>query len=315
MQKSRLYPLLYIGFICWIFPVFTVHPQNFEAQRLLRFADSLFQEGDYHNAIHEYKRYIFIYPEITKRDLVQLSLAASYQNSGQFRAAIAAYQTLIETYPKSPLCDRAQTNIAQCQLLLGDEPKAVASLQQFLADNPQSELAPRAQFTLGIIQMDERNWKAASQAWQQVGVKYPQTPFVEVSERLAHLVQRGESLPRRSPAISGLLSTAVPGLGQIYSGRFRDGLYSLIVVGGIAAGTAYYIDQERYEVAVPVGIVGLFFYAGNIYGGFQSAKAFNHQYEERFLNQLRKQIRETQLFGATPPKSADLMLVRWHSRF
>lgn len=308
MRKSVIYLFLF----CLLS---TAYAQSFEAQRLLRFGDSLFQEGDYLNAIYEYKRYLFLYPDANKRDLVQFSLAASYQNAGQLNEAIAAYRTLVDTYPQSPLIERSKSNIAQCQLLQGEEAKAIGGLEQFLSDHPNGALAPRAQFTIGMIQMDNRDWKMASEAWQQVRAKYPQSSFAEMSERLAYTVRRGESLPRHSPAIGGLLSAVIPGLGQTYSGRFSDGLYSLIIVGATGGGTAYYIGQEQYEVAIPLGVVALFFYAGNVFGGYQSAKAFNLQHEERFLEEMRAQIRKSNLFGAVPTQSPNISFTLWRQHF
>ena len=316
MQKFIVLRFFYFGFSCLLLSVLpTAYSQSFETEQLLRFADSLFQEGDYLNAAHEYRRYLFLHPDADNRDLVQFSLAAAYQNAGKLREAIETYQKLINTYPQSSLIPKTQSNIAQCQLLQGDKSTAIASLQQFQSDYPKGDLAPRAQFTIAMIHMENKEWEAASRAWQQVSIKYPQTPFAEMSSRLAHTVQHGTSLPRRSLAIAGLFSAVIPGLGQTYSGRFSDGLQSLIVVGGLAAGTAYYIDQEQYEVAIPVGIVGLFFYAGNIFGSVQLAKIFNRQQEDNFLDGLRGQIQTSNFFGALSPRSTDVPLVRWQSRF
>ena len=293
----------------------SAYAQSFDAQHLLRFGDSLFQEGDYLNAIHEYKRYLFLYPDANKRDLVQFSLAASYQNAGKLDLAITVYQTLVDTYPQSPLIERSKSNIAQCQLLQGEDARAIGVLEQFLADHPDSALASRAQFTIGLIQMDNRDWRGASEEWEQVRAKYPQSSFAELSERLAHTVRRGESLPHRSSAIAGLLSAVIPGLGQTYGGKFSDGLYALIIVGVTGGGTAYYIGEQQYEFAIPLGVLGLFFYAGNVFGGFQSAKAFNLQHEAGFLDEMKAQIRESNLFGAVPTQSTNISFTFWRQHF
>ena len=303
-------PFLFLCCLCFFLCVsFPVHAQNFNADNLLGFAQSLFREGDYLNAVHEYQRYLFLYPGTAQADFVQLHIAAAYQNMGKLDAAIEAYQSLIQNYPQSPFIERARSNIAQCQLLGGDQATSITSLRQFLSDYPESELAPRAQFIIATIYMDKKDWTAAAREWQQVRTKYSQSPFAEMSDQLIRMTRQAESLPRRSPSAASLLSTFLPGLGQIYSGHYSDGVYSLLVVGATAAGTAYYINQERYEVAIPVGIIGLFFYISNIYDSLQYAKAFNLQHEDRLRARLRKQISESDLFSASNPPPTDRTLL------
>ena len=308
-------------FVCWcsfclfLFLPFFVHSQTFNADDLLGFAQSLFREGDYLNALHEYQRYLFLYPNTAQADFVQLHIAAAHQNMGQLDAAIEAYQSLIQNYPQSPFIERARSNIAQCHLLNGNQATSIASLRQFLSDYPMSGLAPRAQFIIATIYMDRRDWTAATQEWQQVRARYSQTPFAEMSDQLIRIAQQAKSLPRRSPRIAGLLSALFPGLGQIYSGHYSSGVYSLLVIGATAAGTGYYIDQERYEIAIPVGIIGLFFYLSNIYDSLQYARAFNYQHENQLRDRLRKQISESNLFSASEAPPTDMTLVFLNTRF
>ena len=311
-MKFRPFLLTYCCLLCFfLFTSLPVHSQNFNADNLLGFAQSLFREGDYLNAAHEYQRYLFLYPDSNQADFVHLHVAAAYQNAGKLDAAIEAYQALIQNYPQSPFIERARSNSAQCQLLKGNQATSITLLRQFLADYPASELAPRAQFIIGTIYMDEKDWTAATGEWKHVQTKYPQTPFAEMSDQLVRMVQYAESLPRRSPATAGVLSTFFPGIGQIYSGRYSAGLYALLTVGATAAGTVYYADQERYEVAIPLGIIGLFFYVSNVYDSLQSAKVFNQRHENQFRDRLRKQISESNLFSASdkPPSGLELVVL------
>ncbi len=291
------------------------HSQEFSKSDLLDFADSLFQQADYLNAAHEYRRYLFLFPGEENSDFVQFRLAASYQNAGKLESAIQAYQLLIDTFPFSTLMQRAQSNIAQCQLLEGNKEMAIRSLQQFLSTYPESDLAPRAQFMIATVQMEGKDWEKASKTWEKIAVKYPDTRFAEASHRLICIVRSSKLMPQRSPTFSGLLSAVIPGLGQAYSGRFLDGLQSLTVIGTIGAGTAYYINREQYEVAIPVGLLGLFFYAGNVYGGVQAAMTFNSRQEDKFLDGLRDEIHKSGLFGMSRTRSTDISLVLLRARF
>ena len=279
------------------------------------FADSLFQEGDYLNAAHEYQRFLFLHPHAPRIDFVAFRVAASYQNAGKLENAIRAYQFLIDTYPKSVLIERAKNNIAQCHVLSGDSELGLASLERFLSEHKASSLAPRVQFTIGMLLMDKGEWAQASRAWNAVHSTYPESSFAKVSERLARKIKDADTLPRRSPTIAGVLSALVPGSGQVYSGRMTDGLYTFVGMVVLGSASFYYADQERYEVAIPVGLLSLFFYGNGIYQSMQSARIFNAQREVQFRSQLRQEIRGAGVFGTLSPLKDKMEFVVWKHRF
>ena len=153
-MKLRRFLLPYCCSLCLLpFTSPAVYSQNFNADNLLDFARFLFQEGDYLNAVHEYQRYLFLYPDTNRGDFVQLHIAAAYQNAGRLSAAIEAYRSLIEIYPESPFIERARSNIAQCQLLQGNQApvrQAGAKPRQVFSGGPcgiarNSEFRRRAQ--------------------------------------------------------------------------------------------------------------------------------------------------------------------------
>ena len=279
------------------------------------FADSLFQEKDYLNAAHEYKRLLFLNPDAPQIDFIAFRVAASYQNAGKLENAIRAYQLLIDTYPKSVLVERAKNNIAQCHVLLGDSEQGLASLKRFLSEHKESSLAPRAHFTIGMLHADKGEWTQASRVWSDVYSTYPDTPFAEVSDRLARRIKNADTLPHRSPTVAGVFSALVPGSGQVYTGRTTDGLYTFVGMVVLGSASFYYADQERYEVAIPVGVLSLFFYGNGIYQSIQSARVFNVRHKVQFRNRLQQEIRGSGLFGAISPLKDKMELVVWKYRF
>lgn len=279
------------------------------------FADALFREGDYLNAAHEYKRLLFLHPDASQSDFIAFRIAASYQNAGQLKNAIRAYQHLIDTYPKSTLVVRAKNNIAQCHILSGDSKQGLTSLKRFLTEHKTSDLAPRVHFTIGMLHIDKGEWAEANSVWNDVYITYSESPFAEVSGRLAQMVKNAETLPHRSPTVAGALSVLVPGSGQIYTGQTVSGLYAFVSVAVLGGASFYYADQERYEVAVPVGILGAFFYGNSIYQSIQTAQAFNLQQERLFRSRLQQEIRDSGLFGVISPPVNEVKLVLWESGF
>lgn len=315
-MKTHLSILTRYAFLsCALYLLFfsTVSPSSAVVESA--FADSLFREGDYLNAAHEYKRLLFLHPDASQSDFIAFRIAASYQNAGKLENAIRAYQRLIDTYPKSTLVVRAKNNIAQCHILSGDSKQGLTSLKRFLTEHKKSDLAPRVHFTIGMLHIDKGEWAEANSVWNSISVTYSESPFAEVSDRLARIVKNAETLPHRSPMVAGALSILVPGSGQIYTGRTVDGLYAFVSVAILGGASFYYADQERYEVAVPVGILGAFFYGNSIYQSIQTAQSFNLQQARLFRNKLQQEIRDSGLFGAIPPPVNEVKLVLWESGF
>ncbi len=307
----RRYRLLSCTLCLVFFSTVTPSPAVVESA----FADALFRESDYLNAAHEYKRLLFLHPDAPQSDFIAFRVAASYQNAGQLKNAIRAYQHLIDTYPKSTLVARAKNNIAQCHILSGDRQQGLTSLKQFLTEHKKSDLAPRVHFTMGILHIDRGEWTAANSVWTQVALTYSESPFAEVSDRLARMVKNAETLPHRSPTIAGALSVLVPGGGQVYTGRTVEGLSAFASIAILGGASFYYADQARYEVAVPMGILGAFLYGNSIYQSIQTARAFNLQQERLFRSKLQQEIRDSGLFGTIPPPTDEVKWVLWQSRF
>ncbi len=279
------------------------------------FADSLFQERDYLNAAHEYKRLLILYPDLSRNDFIAFRVAASYQNAGQLEKAIPAYQFLIDTYPNSSLVERSTNNIAQCHILLGDRERGITALENFLSKYQRSDLAPLAHFTIGMLQIDKHEWTEASRIWNDVSSTYPDSPFAEASARLARIVKSGDRLPRRSPTVAGVLSALVPGSGQVYSGKTVDGLYAFMSVAVLGGASVYYNRKERYEVAVPVAVLAVFFYGNSVYQSIQAAETFNLQHHGRFRTRIQQEIRDSGLFGTGPTLKDNVKLVLWQTKF
>ncbi|GIX06386.1 MAG: hypothetical protein KatS3mg115_0789 [Candidatus Poribacteria bacterium] len=65
----------------------------------------------------------------------------------------------------------------------------------------------------------------------------------------------------------GGILALVPGLGQATAGHPADGLSAFQTVLFWGLGAFYYARHDRPALAVAMGSVALFFYAGNLYGG------------------------------------------------
>jgi TM2 domain-containing membrane protein YozV len=79
----------------------------------------------------------------------------------------------------------------------------------------------------------------------------------------------------KSPTYAALMSAVIPGLGQCYSGYPAEGLISLLSVAAAAAGGVYMKEQDKKGISYTLFFFSGLFYAGNIYGAYNSAETAN----------------------------------------
>ena len=93
----------------------------------------------------------------------------------------------------------------------------------------------------------------------------------------------------RNPRLARLLSTFIPGAGQLYSLHHIDGLQAIMVVGaGILYSSVAYNAYSNNQIgaglpAITIGVTGLFHYA-NILSGFRTAVYRNIKLKRDFIN-------------------------------
>ena len=100
------------------------------------------------------------------------------------------------------------------------------------------------------------------------------------SQRLAVDYLRGASVhgaglrPKRS-LVAGVLAAVIPGSGRAYVDGYKEGLYSLLVIG-VTGGMAYRFAVTGHEkAAIGWGLPFAGFYFGEIYGSVARARHRN----------------------------------------
>jgi TM2 domain-containing membrane protein YozV len=122
---------------------------------------------------------------------------------------------------------------------------------------------------LDLYASSERNFSGNFQA------------FAQEEKNLETYAKAIRIMPKKSPLIAGVLSTAVPGLGKIYAGKTGEGVSGFMYTMAFGA-TAY--DFYRHSGAksplfiITASIAGIF-YVGNIWG---SVFAVNRVKREKY---------------------------------
>lgn len=110
------------------------------------------------------------------------------------------------------------------------------------------------------------------------------TKYKSLNEQLS----KYKNIKTRSPAASALLSTLLPGAGQLYSGRFSDALLSFSLTASAGAGTYYLYRNNHKSWSYLTAFMAVLFYAGNIIGGYHSAEKYNYENRSTFTQSILK---------------------------
>jgi tetratricopeptide (TPR) repeat protein len=252
------------------------------------FGRSLFYEGEYYRAIGELQRFLFFQPQHPLASEAQLTIGLAYFCGERWLQAFEVFRRVTRAAPHPWTRAEAALWMAEARAHGADQEEARRLYQELIRQYPGSAVAQRAAYLIGWGHVRRRQWAEAREAFVQIEAK---SPYRASAARVAAALDPPPQLPYRSPTVAQLLSTLLPGTGQIYVGHTLDGLIGLGVHGAMIAGTTGAVMAGLQGAA---GIGAFFtwgFYRSQMANAANSARDFNTQAEERFIGQLAAQER------------------------
>lgn len=248
------------------------------------FADYLYNSGDYIRAIGEYKRSLFSLPDTQDKikEYVQLMLGEAYLKTKDYNQALS-YFGLRENFNFH--YGQARTYFEQ-----GDYTKArdeLNTLEYSIFDKERIILT-------GVSYFRERNFTT--------GARFLTTNSTADASLVNQLSRYdGKEIKHRNRFVASLFSAVIPGLGQACSGRFGDGLYSLLTVVGCGSIAYYYWGHDNSKIKFSIFTVfTTFFWSGNIYGANIAARDYNEYQIRQYLQRIDNDLKQ---FDFTPDYS------------
>ncbi len=217
-----------------------------------RFADTLYAQEQYQEALGEYRRGRFL---ATGPDsIVDIRIIRCLLYLERYPDALAEARLLPEAASRSFY-----------EGLVFFHAGEYDSARSYL-NNPDLKSVPASRRILGLSYAEEYDFVGAGQYFD-LPVPGP---------------------GHRHPWLGGVMSL-FPGAGHFYAGRIDDGIYSLLVVGTASLLAWYYHDREentKFACALAAGIV---FYGGSIYGGINAVQNYNLAENEEYLERIREE--------------------------
>jgi hypothetical protein len=101
-------------------------------------------------------------------------------------------------------------------------------------------------------------------------------------------IMKYKEINYRSKWLSVSLSSVVPGSGQVYSGRYLDGVISLLSVACTSYGAWYFNKSGDMPLSMTSGFFAALFYCGNIYGAYNSAERSGIDADQKFRSEFTR---------------------------
>lgn len=265
-----------------LFYVVTAHAEDVA----LNLAESLFESGNYEEAITEYKRFIFFNSESEKLSTAYYKIGLSYRNEGRWEESINALQQAIQFSPTESI--RNEMEMALAVILIASKNYSASEFQLLKIETSSSSpiMRKKAAFFRGIVYLYTFRWEEAKKAFH-IYFSNETSVVDNFSIKIDSMLSIAKDLEYKSPATAKLFSTLLPGTGQLYVGDWRNGLNalmlnaltgyilfdSLIVGNYISATTLYLPIFQRY-------------YTGNRYHTEKIAEAYNERLNKRFASDI-----------------------------
>ena len=243
------------------FPILAQHKFDFNSQDNIKlFADHLFCTRDYLRAAEEYNRLTGNY----RIDSIIFKTGLCYFNIGnlvQSKKIFDGISTDSKFY--------ADAVFQKCCIAFLENPSGFYSVYQY----------DQISLKTGKLQKDIYKLALISSLFNEnlnIGKEEFFKPFnTDEKNQIRKYFEWKNDPPYKNPALSGILSTIIPGSGKIYTEEYGDGIVAFLTTG-LLTFLAYdnFRADHKTRAWIFTSLSGLF-YAGNIYGSIASAQIYN----------------------------------------
>jgi TM2 domain-containing membrane protein YozV len=251
------------------FQVSFIFSQNlFDSLNTLRYADYLYGAARYAEAIEEYERYVFLFDA---SDNECLRMIHSYRKAGDPDKAYNRMLRIWDTPSHASQFISREYYGLKILTNRNDDFLDEISLNDNLSENDKAFLA--STYLLLDLKVDQaRNVLSGADHNSMIALN----DLLKITEEIS-------DFKFKSPFLSGLLSTIIPGSGKFYTGSVGDGIITMTMVGSMAWQAYRGFDKNGIESVYGwvFATIGAGFYIGNIWGSVKAANKYNYQQKDR----------------------------------
>ncbi len=274
--------------------VFAINDVSADESRQHRYAEKLFESGDYQAARRAYKRLLFYHTDTQLRDVADYRIAQSYYHQNFPEQAERLFREFSAKHPNSTLRFQSELMLGQLHFDAEKYSHARRTLFELLQASKDVDVVAAAHYLRGWCYVYTSDWNKAITEFRQVNGSGTDTVRSTKAHQLANTILNETPLSFKSPEMAGWFSTVIPGSGQIYLGKVKEGLLAAAASGVFIYLVADAVRERRYVDCAGISLVGCYFYWGNRTDAQRLATEHNVQREREFIETLKRQAEEVQ---------------------
>lgn len=271
--------------LLWTFP-------GIKQDVAIALGDRFFNSENYYDAITEYKRYIFFNSEKADNSTsyAYYKIGLCYFHQKKQDTAISELRKSVQTANTDKMRDERKIDLAVVLIASGMYSSAEFVLIKVEMYSPFPELKRKAAYLRGIASLYSFKWDQANEAFH-VYFNELEDESQGMPKQLESLLNSAQNIKYKSLKLAKVLSTILPGSGQIYAGDWRNGINALLL--NFVTGYFFVDDilQRQFQDAF-FQYLFLFgrFYRGNRYHAKESAKKYNEKLNQNLTSQIFKEL-------------------------
>jgi tetratricopeptide (TPR) repeat protein len=263
---------------------------SLNAQSNTDFAMSLMKDRDYFRAISLYKELAFFSHDRDSIIFYYSQIGKAYRLSQKYQLSVSTYSRLLNDYKLIDSMSRSiYLNLGLNYLEMNVPGQAISYFQEA----QKTDTVGYSLFYLGLTAVEMSDWIKAQYYYDQLALKTSAANLQALSKEFSSTIAGADRIPQRSPCLSALMSTFVPGSGQVYTGHYIDALQAFAFVSAFsfASYIAYQHDKNNNSnyllTGISISITGLFHFA-NIIGAERTASYYNQRQKDLFIQEIRQ---------------------------
>lgn len=275
-----------------LLPIHHARADDAWSGRQKRFIRELFSERRYFDAISEARRLSSYEGKNVSGKEVAFFIDACYFMGGQ-------YETVLKSI-RSRGSDRSEFRYrileSQSLLMMGMRDAALVPLS-----GDYASLDPALRRELLLRRTEIYSWSGDCGRMREEMTLYSASGGVGDAADLADAIRSCENPGLKSRGLAVGLSAVLPGLGQVYSGKYIAGLLTLAGVASTASAACVFHRKGNAQMFYTMVFFSALFYAGGLYGAYNSAGSSN----EAAMGEFRREFKRRCVPDYRPERDVD----------